>query len=927
MKKIISGVFIAIILVLTFTLSAKTLNDKDTSIGTLSNGITYYVKKNEFEKEKASLRLLVNVGSALEEEHERGIAHFLEHMVFRGSKNFKDYEVVKYLESIGAEFGPDTNAFTSFDRTCYMLEVPLKNEKDLEKAFLILSDFAFEAKLDDDKIEIEKNIVLDELRRGLGPSMRLTEKHFDVMMKNTVYQDRMPIGKEEIIKNVKPQVIKDFYKKWYVPKNMAVIAVGDFDKDKIKGYIEKYFSKNITKESNFDYFVNDKNSLEYSFYNDPEIGFSLVDFISIKKTKPIISKKDIKDSIIFDICQSVFNERLYDISKEKDSPFMSAGAYSVPILKNMTYQGITVQLWENNQIEGVKSVLYELKRIKQNKVTQDEFLRVLNSKKSDLEKEKKNLDKIDNRYYFQSFMDTFINKNRYFSINEILDLTSEFLNEITIDDISNGLNDFFNDENYTICVTLPSGKKITESDINQAIAQVNIAVLEKNIQNSFNEEELLKPVFETDSNIVKVIKNEKTNITELKLQNGLTVILKPTDLKKDEIIINGLALMGAANVDSSMIDSAKIASRYFSESGICGISPTSLSKLLKVKNSTFNINLSYNQRSISCNTVNDSFEDMFKLLNRAFTCKNYSTSAFDRTVNLEKEDQKVKNNYPDYIFYEKAENILNNFSLISKPVDLKNVNSKDAENILDTFFSSTKDFTIVIVGDFDCEKAISYSEKYLGSISSEKNPKIKINNLPDIEFSQNEDIEYVKVGKEKKSQAMLCFDLEKNAIKQERDWIKLFLMRYIAKDSLLDALRLKNAKTYGVVNYPIWYFYPDLKHFRYVVSFTGPVDEIEMINKIALDTLTSTIFEGISVEKFENSKKILKVETQDSKKYNERIMQTLTGAYLRRLDPELMLSIDSIIDDITFEEMNDFVKQLFSKQKNKTVIWIPEEKQ
>ena len=243
MKKTLFGVFTLVIFVLTFTLSSVSSKeipiDNTLEVGKFENGLSYYIKENSFEKEKASLRLLIKAGSGLETEEERGIAHFLEHMVFRGSENFKDYEMIKYLESIGAEFGPDTNAYTSFDRTEYMLEVPIKNIEDLDKALLFLSDIAFRANLEDEKIDQERDIVLDELRRSLGPNMRANDKHLKAILKDTTYEDRLPIGKENIIKNCEFNTIRNFYKKWYQPQNMAVIAVGDFDKTEVQKTIDR----------------------------------------------------------------------------------------------------------------------------------------------------------------------------------------------------------------------------------------------------------------------------------------------------------------------------------------------------------------------------------------------------------------------------------------------------------------------------------------------------------------------------------------------------------------------------------------------------------------------------------------------------------------------------------------------------------------
>ena len=222
--------------------------DNDLIVEKLDNGLTYYIKPNGYPKGKAILRLIVDVGSLQEREEERGLAHFVEHMVFRGSDNFDDWEAIRYLESIGAQFGAHTNAYTSFEETVYMLDIPLDKPEALEKGLLILSDMAFRAHLKDELIEIERGVVLDEGRMRKDANARYVEEMIQEILKDSTFAHRMPIGLVDVVANCDPSVLRGFYKRHYRPEKMAVIAVGDFDPAEVQSVIQREFSDQVMEE-------------------------------------------------------------------------------------------------------------------------------------------------------------------------------------------------------------------------------------------------------------------------------------------------------------------------------------------------------------------------------------------------------------------------------------------------------------------------------------------------------------------------------------------------------------------------------------------------------------------------------------------------------------------------------------------------------
>nr|NGX49332.1 putative zinc protease [Candidatus Anoxychlamydiales bacterium] len=934
------GVFTLVIFVLTFTLSSVSSKeipiDNSFKVGKFENGLSYYIKENSFEKEKASLRLLIKAGSGLETEEERGIAHFLEHMVFRGSENFKDFEMIKYLESIGAEFGPDTNAYTSFDRTEYMLEVPIKNIEDLDKALLFLSDIAFRANLEDEKIDQERNVVLDELRGSLGPDMRADDKYFKAILKDTTYEDRLPIGKEKIIKNCESNNIRNFYKKWYQPQNMALIAVGDFDKDEVQKTIEKHFSKKTNDTQILPkYVVNKNKETTFSIVRDPEISYSIIELILRKNTLSTQTKKDISNGIIFGIIYDILNERFLSVAAKSDSDFISAWTSSSSFITNLHIKEIGVMCWEDKRLLGFEKALIEFKKLK-NGITKDEFERAIKSRKQEISKKLSNLDKIENSEYISMCSNHFINEDAIFSKESLLKYKDKLLSKLTFDEIDQEVKDFdfdkFISKNFIVFAILPKDATLLDSEITNSIENVkNLEIIEEE-KVVLDETALIEPKFEIDGKISKIEKDEDLNIFEVLFENGLKVYLKPTDLKNDEILIRSYALNGIANLDDKILDSAKMASSYFYDSGISGIEKSCFSKILDSRNSSLNLGIEFNKRDISANTTKDSFEDIICLINRIFTSKNYQDEMFEKTIKIGKENQKFSNLDPDSIYYKKAKLIFASQNELFKDINLDLVNLNEVKDVLDTFFSNPKDFSFFIVGDFEVDKILPILEKNLGSISNDKLSKAQIKDLKNIEFAKNDSTEIVKAGSDDKSMCILGFDLDNMDAKNLKNWTKLNLLKTILNNKLLDALRIENGKTYGSSNFPSYYLYPDLSSFNYFISFTGPQSEIFNINDLAINTTKSLIENGPSLDELNVAKEIEKTDLKESSKYNGFEMSNmysfhiLTDGNPNEFKDMLKLEEEDLIDSVTVEEISAFIKSIFSKDKLTSVVWLPEEK-
>ena len=358
-------------------LSAKVPEDPDVIIGKLDNGLTYYIRSNKKPAKRAEMLLALNAGSVLETDKQQGLAHFVEHMAFNGTKNFPKQDLVDYLESIGMDFGSDLNAYTSFDETVYMLKVPTDDTEKLEKGFQILGDWAHNMSFDDEEIDKERGVVIEEWRLRGGAWKRMIDKQLPVILKDSKYARRLPIGQKTVIDTFKYETAKNFYNKWYKPELMAVIAVGDFENSSIENLINQYFS-NIQKSASLTERptipVPDHDETLFTIASDPEAPYSYGSIIfKFDKEKNPGSKEAFKEGIIFNLYNSMLNNRLDELTKTADPPFLYVMSRKGSWVQSKEMYTLTAYVKTNGIPRGLEALLTEATRVQKFGFTQTEL--------------------------------------------------------------------------------------------------------------------------------------------------------------------------------------------------------------------------------------------------------------------------------------------------------------------------------------------------------------------------------------------------------------------------------------------------------------------------------------------------------------------------------------------------------------------------
>ncbi|MEJ7701124.1 MAG: pitrilysin family protein [Pyrinomonadaceae bacterium] len=455
--------------------------DPNVKIGKLENGLTYYIRKNGKPEKKVELRLVVNAGSILEREDQQGLAHFLEHMAFNGTKNFKKNELVSYLQSIGVQFGADLNAYTSFDETVYILPVPTEKEGLIDKGLLILSDWASAIDLDAEEVKKERGVVLEELRLGTGAGQRMRDRYFPLLFQGSQYAKRLPIGKKEILENFDRKALVDFYETWYRPDLMAVIAVGNLDVDVMEKKIQAAFSgikakRKINKRPTFP--VPDHKETLIAIETDKEAPLTSVQLLLKKPEEKTKTLADLRREIIKSFFNEMLNARLDEIRQSPNPPFVFGAAN----FSSLTRTKNAYSMFGGTDPESIKKtlavLLEENKRVKEFGFTAGEFERQKQRYLTRLENNYKERDKTESRNLVNNYVYNFLSDNPIPGIEFNYKFAQEIVPKITLEEVNALAKNTTSEENRVIIVTgseRPGGVYPTKAEIVELLKNAETA--------------------------------------------------------------------------------------------------------------------------------------------------------------------------------------------------------------------------------------------------------------------------------------------------------------------------------------------------------------------------------------------------------------------------------------------------------------------
>lgn len=901
--------------------------DPQVITGVLDNGLTYYIKENHYPENRAVLRLAVNAGSVLEDEDQRGLAHFVEHMAFNGTEKYSKNELVDYLESLGMEFGADINAHTSFDETIYKLQLRTDVEKELETGIDILNQWAFHLTFDNEEIDKERGVILEEWRLGRGAQSRMLDKTFPILFKDSKYGVRLPIGLKDVITGCDYESLTRFYKEWYRPELMAIVVVGDFDGEQIEQtIIEKFSSAEnppVSRERIEEKVPEHKETL-YSLQSDPEATSSLIQLINKYKQKSLRIPSDYKVKTTEMLYYSMLNSRLSELTMKENPPFLNGFAYSASYAKAVTLSSIGAVTSDEGLEKGLKTLLIEAARAERFGFTDGELERAKKSLQSRIDNyynERNNLESVS---FANDLVDGYLHGNTVPSIEYEVALYNKIIPQITMNDISTISADLLSEENRVVLIMAPEKENIelpTEESLKSLIKSVDSETIEPYID-SFNNRELL-PEKPDPADIISTRYIENLDITEWTLSNGVKVVLKPTDFKKDEILFTSYSRGGSSLIEDEDYLSSMFATSTVSTNGVGSFSSIELEKQLAGKQISATPYISDLKEGFSGSSRPTDLEAMFQLLYVTATEPREDTVAWNSFIERVGESIKNRDSDPKQLYYDLVNSTMSSNHLRTRPLTtelLKEVNLDKALEIYKDRFSDFSDFTFFFTGSFTLEEIEPLIKTYIGGLPStgrnEKWVDRKIN-YPEGQISQT-----ISAGLEPVSMVTLAYS-------GDFDWSRDELYKMISLESLLQTkltkiVREEKSGVYGIgIRFSPSKYPKSDYNFRF--SFSCDPERTEELKALVISQIED-VRKGIFDEQIVSDiKKAQLVSYDESLRQNNWWLRQMESVWYYDYDVDVITNKEVMFNSLTSEDITYAADKYLSDKNRIEIILYPEE--
>lgn len=927
--------FIIILFLLQFSTFPQQTNlndkiplDKNILTGKLDNGLRYYIRENKKPEHRAIFRLAVNAGSILENDDQQGLAHFVEHMAFNGSKHFHKNDLVNYIESIGMRFGADLNAYTSFDETVYKLEVPTDSAEMVEKAFLIMEDWAHNLSFDTTEINKERGVVLEEWRLGRGASARMFDKQVPVLLKDSKYAQRLAIGKKDIIEHAPYSAIKSFYYDWYRPDLMVISIVGDFDKYKMESMIKNHFTDipnpKTERERKF-YPVPDQDQLLFSIVTDPEATSNTISFYHKMDVEPQDKVSDYRRGIVENLYNQMFNTRLTELSRKADPPFLNAYSGNGNFVRTKEVYILSATVKDSGIEMGLQTLLNEAQRVKKYGFTQTELDREKQNMLSGMEQAYNERNKTESVNFAEEYIRNFLIGEPSPGISYEYDLYKQYIPGITLNEINKLSDQWIQEKNSVLLVNAPDKKGLkipNENDLKTLFNNVKNSEL-KAYEDKFSDAPLIdKPP--VPAPIVTEKKNDELKLTELKLANGVKVILKPTDFKNDEISFYAFEFGGSSLSESSDFIPAAISSALVQQSGIGKFDLMQLRKLLSGKVVSVSPFIGEINQGITGSSSVKDLETMFKLIYLSFTSPHIDTTSFVSFKSKAKNYLINRNASPEAAFQDTIQVTLGSYNPRRMPWTVNTLDKMDINKSLNFYkdrFADASGFTFIFVGNFDTAKIKPLIETYLGGLPSlNRNETWK-----DLKIFPPKGviIKQVYKGVEPKSFVNITFSGDYDFSVQNN--YNFHSLMDVLRIKLRELLREDKGGVYGVSINDSPMKYPEQK-YSVDISFGCAPENVDTLVKSTFAELDSLKKYPVSDVYIEKVKETQKREFEVNLKENRFWLSSLNNYYFYNIDLSYLMKYPQRVDGLNSETIQKSAQQYFDENNYIKVTLYPEKK-
>ena len=894
--------------------------------GKLDNGIKYTILQNGKPENRAELRLVVNVGSVLEEDDQQGLAHFVEHMAFNGTKNFAKQEIVDYLESIGMRFGADINAYTSFDETVYMLKVPTDSTEMVEQGFRILEDWASAVSFEDEEIDKERGVVIEEWRLRRGAEARMFDKQLPILFKDSRYAIRLPIGTKEVLDNFNYDAVKRFYKDWYRPELMAVIAVGDFDVEWIEGLIREHFNRIPATENPRKrevYGVPDHKETLVSIASDDEATGSRISVYYKQDTKNENSHGAYREGIIKSIYNAMLNDRFQEITTKPNAPFLYGFSAQGRFVREKEVYLLSSGVKDNGIERGLEALLTEAERVARHGFTATELERQKINQLKSMEKAYSERDKTNSRGYASEYIRHFLIDEPIPGIIYEFELYKMYMPTITLDEINSLARSWLSDENRVILANHPIKDGIVEPtdasilSVFDGMKSLTIEPYEESVPDLPLVAEIPTPSTVTSESYV-----ESLDMHEFILANGIRVLMKKTDFKNDEILLTSFSPGGTSHLGRDEYVPGRISAGIINESGFGAFNKIALDKKLAGKIVGVSPYIGLEKEGISGSSTPEDIETMFQLIHLVFTAPRKDSTAYLAFKERITGFLANRSASPSVAFSDTISAIMSRHHPRYRPWSPKLMEEFDLDKSYDIFknaFADAGDFTFIFIGNIEPDIIKELSKIYLGNLPA-KAEHLDIN---DDGVDPPEGVIKKKVfkGQAPKSQTQLIFTGDFDWNRQNRYDINS--MVHSLRIKLREVLREDLGGTYGVSVSASIQEFPD-EEYQIRISFGSDPERVAELTETVFTQIDSLKNFGTTDKNLVKIKEIQRRTLETSLKENSFWLSTIESYVWHDEDFANVMKYNELVEALSLETIQKTANKYFDMDNYVQVSLYPE---
>ncbi len=905
--------------------------DPDYRIGKLDNGLTYYIRHNTEPAGRASYYIIQNVGAILEKDNQNGLAHFLEHMAFNGTKHFPGKTLLSTLEKHGVAFGRNINAYTSFDETVYNLsDVPVDKPGLIDTCLMILADWSDFLTLDEEEINKERGVILEEWRSRRNAQWRMLTQMLPVVYEGSMYAKRDIIGDTAVINNFDPETLRAFYHDWYRTDLQAIAVVGDFNVDEVEAKIREIFSpipaieNPIPRPENL---LAPKKGTTYLLVTDPEAPRTTVSLM-ILDARPDTRERDldyISEGYITSLMNAMMNNRFSEIVQKGTPPFIAGGlSYSADLPRN--YNALTLAAYTNDGQEagGFEAAVTELERARRHGFTQGELNRARAEMLSNFENLYKQKDKISNDEWASQIRDHFLTGEPLPSLDLQYDYYKKILPEITVKEVNSRLQELVKDDNRFIYIQGPDDKEhMTEAEAMAIIEKVTAADI-KPYEDVTGGTDLISGEL-TGAEIVNSVPLPQFGATEWTLANGAKVVFRHADYEKDNVTISGYAFGGSSFYPDSLEPALNLFPTVVSMYGAGEFDNVALTKMLAGKKASVSLGIQETMQTVTGTSTPKDFETMMQLLYLRFARPNFNKEAYDAIMGRFKAVITMMLKDPNKIMSDSLSMNMSNYhprTFLMTPESMNLIKYEDINYIYETAFDDASAFTFFITGNIEEAVARDMASLYIGALPSKYQPETYRNlGMEQPEGTVRKEIPIpLTVPK-----ATVIMSYSADSKYKPSEYLAMDVLKGILDLVYTEKVREEEGGTYGVSVNASVEKRPEEKSMLMVVFECNPerAEELKAIIYKELEDITKNGPRQIDLDKTVSN--MLKTREEELE-HNSYWANTIRNYYLNGIDRNDSSNYADILNKLTVKKMKKAAKKFLSKADLLEMVFVPEKK-